>query len=188
MTIPIESWAGMTARALPGDAIFFWNRKPISYAIEEITEIDANGKEQPGPSHVIQLARFSESLQWFEFESVFLFGCRMLPLSHYATSASRMLLARRQGATVEDVRAATGAALDALGRPYELKEEVEIALHRILPFAPVNATANALYCSGYLANNWRRTAVPYGPARFGGNPTPMDCLMDARTGPVCWVN
>ena len=186
------TFADMVEIAQPGDYLFLWDKTPISYTIEEITEQMVEGKEQHGPSHVISIWNFLQySDELFETEAVFTpfcNGCRLLPLSHYAQSRNRMLLCRRKGATQADVVQACGQAMSALGRQYELKEEFQILLHKIAPWVHPEETDNRLYCSGYLQWDWRLTSVPFGPAPGGGNLTPMQCLMDAGTEQVMWVN
>ena len=164
--------------AQPADYLFFWNHDPIAYVIEELTS---------GPSHVIQLAKLKPSMQMYEFEAVFPNGCRLLPLSHYAASKSRMLLCRRKGITDADVSIATASALRTLGRHYNWPEEVRIALHDILPFIPIGASTNTLYCSGYLQLNFSGTSVPFA-SMPNENDTPEFEMKDAGTEHVLWVN
>ena len=186
------TFADMVEVAQPGDYLFLWDKTPISFSIEEITEQTIAGKEQHGPSHVISIWDFLQySDELYETEAVFTpfcNGCRLLPLSHYAQSRNRMLLCRRKGATQADVGQACGQAMSALGRQYELKEEFQILLHKIAPWVHPEETDNRLYCSGYLQWDWRLTSVPFASAPGGGNLTPMQCLMDAGTEQVMWVN
>lgn len=186
------TFSDMLSVARPGDALYLWDKTPISYTIEEITEQIVKGHEERGPSHVISLWKFLEfSDEFFETEAVFTpfcNGCRMLPLSHYARSKNRMLLTRRIGATEADITLACGQALSALGRQYEIKEEFQILAHKIAPWIHPEETDTRLYCSGYLQWDWRLTKVPYLAKPGGGNLTPMECLLDAKTETVMWVN
>ncbi|MHB1952146.1 MAG: hypothetical protein ACYCOU_00235 [Sulfobacillus sp.] len=172
------TFADMLEVARPADYLFFWNKQPISYLIEELTF---------GPSHVIQLATLKPSMQMYEFEAVFPTGCRVLPLSHYANSKSRMLLCRRKGITEADVSIATASALRTLGRGYNWPEEIRIALHDILPFIPMGASTNTLYCSGYVQMNFAGTSVHFA-AMPNENDTPEFLMKDAGTEYVMWVN
>jgi len=184
----VGTFADMLGVAKPGDYLFLWDKTPISYAIEELTE----SAEMLGPSHVISLWTFPEySDEMYETEAVFTpfcNGCRMLPLSHYARSKNRMLLCRRAGATALDIAQACGQALQALGRQYEIKEEFQILEHKIMPWVLPHETDNRLYCSGYLQWEWRLGSVPFTPASNGGNLTPMGCMLDAKTEYVMQVN
>ncbi len=186
------TFADMLEVAQPGDYLFLWDKTPISYAIEEITEQTVRGHEERGPSHVASIWNFPQYWdELFETEAVFTpfcNGCRMLPLSHYALSKNRMLLCRRKGATEADIAQACGQALSALGRQYEIREEFQILLHKIAPWVRPEETDNKLFCSGYLQWDWRLTGVPFAPEKNGGNPTPMQCMLDARTEHVLWVN
>jgi hypothetical protein len=169
----------MVSVALPGYWLALWDKDPVAYVIEDITN---------GPSHVIRLAKFPQDVQIYEFEAVFPEGCRLLPLSHYQKNKNRMALCRRKGATDADVEKAIGTALSCLGRRYEVPEEIEIALHKILPFVRVQTTENDLFCSGALELDWSGTSVPFIPSGTGGNLTPMQCLVDPGTEIVAWVN
>ena len=165
--------------AQAGDYLFMWNKNPIAYAIEEITG---------GPSHVIQIAQFPPfSAQMFEIESIFGFGCRMLPLSHYTAFKSRMLLCRRAGITQADVTKAIGVGLETLGREYEVLEEIEIAAHKMFPWLPIESTQNELFCSALLQDMFAETSVPIAPPAEG-NATPIWCLNDKGTQPLMWIN
>ncbi len=186
------TFADMLEVARPGDYLFLWDKTPISYAIEELTEQTVAGHEEQGPSHVISLWTFpAVSDEMYETEAVFTpfaNGCRMLPLSHYAHSKNRMLLCRRAGATDQDIAQACGQALSALGRQYEVREEFQILLHKIAPWIHPGETDNKLYCSGYLQWDWRLGSVPFAAAKGGGNLTPMQCLLDTGTEHAMWVN
>lgn len=178
MDTPQGTFDDLEAIAQPGDYIFFWNHDPIAYAIEKITQ---------GPSHVIQLAHLHPSLKMFEFESVFPSGVRVLPLTHYADSKSRMLLCRRRGITDADVAVATVAALRELDRGYNWVEEVCIALHSVLPFIFIGASTKKLFCSGYVQLNFSETDVPFA-AMPNENDTPEFLLKDKGTEAILWVN
>ena len=186
------TFADILEVAKPGDQLYKWSGTPISYAIEELTEAVVNGHEEDGPSHVINLCNFPEySDEMYEMESVFAYGTRLLPLSHYAKSKDRMLLCRRKGATEQDIQKAIGAGLSVLGRSYEITEEIEIALNKLVPWHPfqkIRATYNSLFCSGDTEWMWLNTRVPFTPATNGANLTPMQCMMDAGTEYVIWVN
>lgn len=186
------TFADMLEVAQPGDYLFQWNTTPISYSIEEVTEQMVNGQEEHGPSHDLTILKFPEySDEFFEMEEVFVYGFRVLPLSHYACSKNRMLLCRRKGATEADVQKAIGAGMSALGRPYELEEEIKIALNKLVPWHPfhkIKADYNRMFCSGALEWEWLQTGVPFAPAKNGGNLTPMQCMLDAGTEYVMWVN
>lgn len=188
----VGSFQDMLAIAESGMYVFKWSTTPISYCIEELTEQVINGHEEQGPSHVFTLCNFPEySDEFFEMESVFLYGCRLLPASHYAKSPDRMLLCRRKGATEADIQKAIGAGLSALGRQYEVSEEVEIALNKLVPWHPfhkLRATYNDLFCSGQLEWEWLNTSVPFAPAKNGGNLTPIECMLDVGTEYVMWCN
>ena len=178
----------MLQLARPGDQLFQWNTKPLSYLIEEFTERTVNGKEEPGPSHVIQLANFPAfSDEMYHFEAVFPEGCRLLPLSHYAQSTSRMLLCRRKGWTERDTAIASGVGLACLGRKYEVPEEIEIAIRKIAPWVHVSKTDNSFFCSGYVHHMDAGTSVPYAQPPEG-NATPEFLLRDAGNEYVFWVN
>jgi hypothetical protein len=178
-TVGLEgTFAEMLTIAQPGDYLFFWNHDPIALAIEALTH---------GPSHVIQLAKFTPSQQFYEFEAVFPQGARLLPLSHYANNPHRMLLCRRQGITEADVGIATASALRTLGRGYNWPEEIRIALHDILRVVPIGASTNTLYCSGYLQLNFAETSVPF-LSMPQENDTPDFLLHDPKTLPLYWVN
>ena len=172
------TFADLLEVAQPADYLFFWNHDPAAYIIEELTH---------GPSHIVQLAKLQPSMQFYEFESVFPQGCRLLPLSHYAQSKSRMLLCRRKGITDADVSIATASALRTLGRGYNWPEEIRIALHDILPFIPIGASTNTLYCSGYVQWNFRKTSVPFA-AMPNENDTPEFLMKDVGTEYMMWVN
>lgn len=183
------TFADMLEVAQPGDYMFLWDKTPISYVIEELTQRVIDGHEEDGPSHVVNLCDFPAfSDEMYEMEAVFVFGCRMLPLSHYAKKANRMLLCRREDATESDIVRAVGVGLGCLGRQYEVKEEFEIALREIAPWVHVAKTDNKLFCSGLTEHMWSHTGVPFAPAKNGGNLTPMECMIDAKTQPVMWVN
>ena len=175
-----------------GDYLLEWNTTPISYSIEEITERVVNGHEEHGPSHVVNPCDFPEySDEFYEMEAVFIYGCRLLPLSHYAKSKNRMLLCRRKGATPEDISKAIGTGLGLLGRGYEIKEELEIALHTLVPWHPfqqIHPTENHIFCSELTQYMWQQTSVPFGPAKDGGNRTPMGLMLDVGTEYVMWCN
>jgi hypothetical protein len=179
MAIPVGTYAQMQGMALPCDYLFFWDKNPFAYTIEEITD---------GPSHVIDIAQFPPfSAQMFEIESIFGYGCRMLPLSHYSNYTSRMLLCRRAGITQADVTRAIGVGLEYLGREYEVTEEIEIALQKVAPWIPITSTQNELFCSALLQAMMAVTSVPI-PSPPQGNATPIWCLNDKLTQPVMWVN
>jgi hypothetical protein len=186
------TFADMLAVAQPGDYVFKWSKQPISYAIEDITDQVVNGHEEQGPSHVFTLCKFPKySDECYEMESVFIYGCRLLPASHYAKSADRMLLCRRKGATPDDIEKAIGAGLSVLGRQYEVTEELEIALNKIVPWHPfqkIHATYDKIFCSGDVEWMWLHTGVPFAPSKTGANLTPMQCMLDAATEHVFWAN
>jgi hypothetical protein len=186
--IPVGNFAAMEGMAMPGDYLFFWDKNPIAYAIEEITAQVVAGHKELAPSHVILTAQLPPfSPQMFEIESVFAFGCRMLPLSHYSSYKSRMLLCRRVGITQTDVTAAIGVALEYLGRQYEVTEEIQIAAHKLFPWLPIETTQNELFCSALLQASMASTSVPFATPPQG-NATPMWCLNDKLTQPMMWVN
>jgi hypothetical protein len=178
MPIPVGTYAQMQAMALPGDQLYFWDKNPFAYTIEGITG---------GPSHVIMVAQLPPfSAQLFELEALIGFGCRILPLSHYASYTSRMLLCRR-AVTPEDITKAIGVGLEALGRQYEVEEEIQIALEKIAPWIHTDKTDNKLFCSGYLEYMYQVTSKPYAKPP-NGNATPAWCLDDKDTQPLLWVN
>lgn len=179
MAIPVGTYEAMQGMALSGDYLFFWDKNPLAYTIEEITG---------GPSHVILIAQMPPfSAQMFEIESVFGFGCRMLPLSHYSGYKSRMLLCRRIGITANDVTKAIGVGLEYLGREYEVEEEIQIAAQKLFPWLPITTTQNELFCSALLQATMAVTSVPIASPPQG-NATPVWCLNDKNTGPMMWVN
>jgi hypothetical protein len=192
MPIPTGTFQDMLAVAMPGDYVFKWSTAPVSYLIEELTEQVVNGHEEQGPSHVFTLCKFPEySDEFYEMESVFVYGCRLLPASHYAKNTDRMLLCRRKCATQGDIQKAITAGLSVLGRQYQLSEEGEIALNKLVPWHPfqkIRASYNEMFCSGDLEWEWLHTGVPFAPVKNGGNLTPMECLVDSLTVPVCWTN
>lgn len=161
------TFAEMEVIAQPGDYLFMWGKNPPDYAIENLTH---------GPSHVILLAKFPQSPQFFEFEAVPLYGCRLLPLSHYADSGERMVLCRRKGPSNLD--SVVQRALEALGRKYDFREEVEIAFQILAKAGRVWPTDNEFFCSGYVA-------YAYGD---NSNPTPIQLLQSPETEVVGWVN
>lgn len=186
------TFADMLEVAQPADYLLKWSGTPISYIIEELTESVVKGHEEDGPSHVINLCDFQQySDEMYELESVFIYGVRMLPLSHYAQSKDRMLLCRRHGAMEGDIQKAICAGLQVLGRKYEIPEEIKIALNKIVPWHPFNkisANYNDMFCSGLTEWMWLNTGKPFTPSKSGANLTPMELMLDAGTEPVCWVN
>lgn len=189
MSVPILSFSEMLKTSKPGDYLFLWNKTPISYIIEEITKSVINGQKEHGPSHVLTLADLAEDpSQKYEFESVFIFGCRLLPVEHYAKNKNRMLLCRREGVITEDIKKAVAIATTCLGEQYEVSEEMEIALQKLIPWLPIRKTDNRLYCSGYLEYQFSTGSVPFLPSKTKGNITPMEALTDPKTSYVCWVN
>ncbi len=157
----------MEAIALPCDYLFQWNHDPGGEVVEELTH---------GPSHVILLAKFQQSQQWFEFEAMPLYGCRVLPLSHYAEYESRMALCRRKSAF--DPETVMQLALEALGRKYDFREEVEDAWRIITKHGRVVPTNNTMFCSGYVAYCFGNDS----------NPTPIQLLQNPETEVIGWVN
>lgn len=187
--IPILSFSDMLKISQPGDYLFLWDKTPISYIIEDITAAVINGQKEAGPSHVMTLTSLTEdSSQLYEFEATFIFGCRLLPISHYASKKNRMLLCRRNEATAEDIQKVVAIAAGCLGEQYEVLEEIEIALQKVAPWLPVRKTDNKLYCSGYLEYEFSTGNVPFSPSKTGGNITPMEGMMDEKTNYLCWVN
>lgn len=188
MAIPVLSFSDMLKTAQPGDYLFLWDKNPISYIIEDITTAVVDGQKEAGPSHVMMLTGLTEDKsQMYEFEAVFVFGCRLLPVNHYARNKNRMLLCRRDGATDSDVAKAVALGAGCLGRQYEVLEELEIALNKIVPWLPVRKTDKDLFCSGYLEYEYSTGTVPFAPSAKG-NLTPMEAMMDAKTNYICWIN
>ena len=77
--------------------------------------------------------------------------------------------------------------LEALGRQYEVEEEIQIALEKIAPWIHTDKTDNKLFCSGYLEYMFQVTSKPYAKPP-NGNATPAWCLDDKDTQPLLWVN
>ena len=180
--IPTGTFAQMLEAAQPGDYVVMWNHNPVASLIEYLTG---------GPSHVFTLAKFPEFSEWVEMEAVFLYGTRILPATHYANLTSKMVLCRRKGATQADIDLAIGRGLQAMGRRYEVTEEIEGALEHILPapLAPhMRFTENSLYCSGLEQDEWQTGSVPFTPSPTGGNLTPQQTFEDALTLQVFQVN
>jgi hypothetical protein len=172
---PEVTWDELVAAAKPGDLIFEWSDNPIANMIEAVTA---------GPSHIIQLAAFPGfDSQMYEFEAVFAFGVRLLPISHYSFDKGWRVLCRRRGMTASDVQIVTGRALTMLGRQYEVVEELEIAVQKIAPWIKVGVTENRVFCSGLIQYNFAVSSVAF-PA-FAGNATPVFEYEDAGTEVIC---
>lgn len=176
ITCSSVTWEDLVAAAEPGDLIFEWSNNPIANAIERITD---------GPSHVIQIASFPGfDPQKYEFEAVFGFGVRLLPLSHYRNATGWRVLCRRTGITAEDVSLITGRALAMLGRQYEVVEELEIAASKLAPWIRIEKTDNREFCSGLVEYNFAASSVPFAAVE-AGNATPVFLLEDSGTEAVC---
>lgn len=173
---PQVSWDDLVTAAKPADMIFEWSENLIADVIELVTH---------GPSHVIQLANFPLlDAQTYEFEAVFGFGVRLLPLSHYSHARGWRVLCRRTGITSEDVPMVTGRALTMLGRQYEVVEELQIAASKLAPWVHVDKTDNRVFCSGLVQYNFSGSSVPFG-AVPAGNATPIFLFEDPGTEVVC---
>ena len=173
---PQVSWDELVAAARPADMIFEWSEDLIADAIEAITD---------GPSHVIQLATFPQfDPQMYEFEAVFAFGVRLLPISHYSHDKGWRVLCRRTGMTASDVQTVTGRALTMLGRQYEVVEELEIAASKIAPWVKIGETDDRVFCSGLVQYNFATSSVAFPPVPEG-NATPVFEYEDAGTEVIC---
>lgn len=173
---PTVKWDDLVSQARPGDLIFEWSENLIADAIELVTD---------GPSHVIQLALFPTfDTQSYEFEAIFAYGVRLLPLSHYSHQKGWRVLCRRQGITDADVILVTGMALTMLGRQYEVVEEVEIAISKLAPWVKIGKTDNRVFCSGLIQYNFATSSVPF-PAVPEGNATPVFLYEDSGTVVIC---
>ena len=147
------------------DLIFFWNRHLVSKLIEDITD---------GPSHVGMVVRPKEDTsQPYFIEAVWPAGTRLRPLARPGGSDGKMVLVRRvRPADTLAKDEILEAAYKTLGIPYEVKEELEIALHRLLAAVKVQKYSGEYFCSGAV-HHWFESAPAY---VFGqpseGNATP----------------
>lgn len=172
---PLVEWDELIKQAQPGDIVFIWSEDIIADIIEAVTD---------GPSHVMQLATFPYyNNQLYEFEAVFGFGVRLLPISHYSHHTGYRVLCSRYGITAEDIKAATGNALIMLGRQYEVAEELEIAAEKIAPWVKVGETDNRVFCSGLVQFNFANTSVAF--EAYSGNATPVMLFNDSKTIVIC---
>ena len=177
----IPAVSSQQARALIQDMdLFFLGGKggPIDDAIRDVTD--------SWITHTGFFVRRNNAV--FTLESTFTQGTHEGPGAGYLEGGDGpMVICRLAGITDADREALKARAYSLLGRPYEVGEEVCMALHRLWKAIPVHPEQAELFCSGFdqdvLAGS--RWALPNDAS--GGNATPADVYATPFVVPVCAV-
>ena len=176
--IPILTPAAAVAVVEDADLFFCCGTEPISDAIHTITGSPI--------SHVGFLYREQNAVE--TLESTFTDGVHIGSGSGYLNLGDgACIVARLQDITPEEAEAILKKADTLIGRHYQVGEELEMALHSIIPFMRVKPEWDELFCSGFVEEVLYGTKWPIPLDKSGGNATPVDVWLQPYVIPVCAV-
>ncbi|MDE2104956.1 MAG: hypothetical protein KGL39_47400 [Patescibacteria group bacterium] len=176
--IPIVTAAEAAAMSTDADLFFCCGTDPAAVAIHLVTGSPI--------SHCGFL--FREDAGLATVESTFTQGVHIgRALDYLQMGDGACIVARLEGMTAETAETLLKKADALIGTHYQVAEEIEMALHTIIPCMRVKPEWDELFCSGLIQDVLRGTEWAIPDDKDGGNATPVDVWSQPFVVPICAV-
>lgn len=176
--IPIVTPAEAAAMVEDADIFACCGTDPAAVAIHAVTGSPI--------SHVGWL--FREPSEVGTVESTFTQGVHIGNGNDYLNMGDgACIVARLDGVNSFAASTILQKADSLIGKHYQVAEEIEMALHAIMPFMRVKPTFDELFCSGLIQDCLVGTKWAIPDDRDGGNATPVDVWTQPFVIPICAV-